>query len=168
MKYALKEGKCAQFSRVILKTDSQTSSISITSYVYFLLLTCKPFRIIVQRPSETVDEMILSLTLYGRCSTIKTAQFELLIFWKREKGMTYSKPVRMLQMDFLLQKKSKIPRSYNSHETKLLAFDQLQLKEKNPKSHRKLRTKHQTPTNQKEPQTPHPHQKTSSPSNHLF
>lgn len=75
--------------------------------------------------------------------------------------MAFSKQAGMLQMDFSLQKKSKIPKSYKSHRTKLLSSDQLQLKER----------KKQNQISQKTPNQPmkknNPHQKASSPSKPL-
>lgn len=70
----------------------------------------------------------------------------------------------MLQMDFSLQKKSKIPKSYKSHRTKLLSSDQLQLKERNKtKSHKKPQTNQwKKTTHTKKPQAP------QNPQNHLF
>lgn len=148
MKYTLKEGKCAQFSRVILKSGSQTSPLSVPSQVYFLFFTCKCFRTIDQRPSETIDEMILFLD-----HIVKTqhhlnwiVQILLIILWKRGKCMTFSKQAGMLQIDFSLQKKSKIPKSYNSHRTKLLSSDQLQLKERKKQNQISQKTPNQ-PTN---------------------
>lgn len=71
--------------------------------------------------------------------------------------MAFSKQAGMLQMDFSLQKKSKIPKSYKSHRTKLLSSDQLQLKERNKtKSHKKTPNQPMKKNN--------PHQKASSPS----
>lgn len=78
--------------------------------------------------------------------------------------MTHSKEARMLQMDFSLQKKSKIPKSYNSHRTKLLSSDQLQVKErtKKPNLTKNPQTNQQTPTNNKKNQQKKPTPKKSS------
>lgn len=69
-------------------------------------------------------------------------------------------------MDFSLQKKSKIPKSYNDHRTKLLSSDQLHLKERKKERKPNLKqpnnkpqsttttTKKTTPKNIKPPKTP--------------
>lgn len=83
--------------------------------------------------------------------------------------MTHSKQARMLQMDFSLQKKSKIPKSYNNHRTKLLSSDQLQVKErtKKPNLTKNPQTNQQTPTNNKKNQQKNPLQKNQVPPNSL-